>query len=176
MLRRPRHARGAEIRPRGRTQNENSRAARPASPQTLTSRPVGCNRSELTPGIGRLDSDIMPKPNSANGSKLVSALAILAFSMCVAVTGWTARELVQLRTNVAGSIATIEARDRFTPADGLEVWKRIGQLEVAAAGWQPPVWLASRLDALDTKVDRLATTVSRLASAKQPLDAPHRSP
>lgn len=103
--------------------------------------------------------------------RLGNALAVLAFTMCVGLTGWTARGLVRVRTDVA-----VITENRFTSDDGLLVWQKLGELETAAARPEdPPTWLVNRLDRIENRLDDLIETVSRLPSGRT-LDGPRDFP
>ena len=55
---------------------------------------------------------------------------------------------------VSSRVASIEA-NRFTVANGLELWKEIANIKERLAAGEPPKWLKDQLDQINQRLQRI---------------------
>ncbi len=84
-------------------------------------------------------------PRSKTGIVLNVAMAMIATG-CIGISTFASTQVVNNRER----LAAIEA-SRFSSEDGLDVWKKIAELQ----GQPPAAWLIDRIDRIEAKLDQL---------------------
>lgn len=95
---------------------------------------------------------------SPNGKVLALQIAFAVISSAaLGLSGWMLQDVVEMHSQLA------EVRgNRFTSADGLQVWKEIARLENRISSIPteiPPAWVVKRMDRMDKRLERLEARV-----------------
>lgn len=88
----------------------------------------------------------------------------------VPITATATGAVIGVTYNNANRLTAIEA-NRFTAADGLEVWKEIAKIreEMATIPREnPPAWFVARMDCLETQIRDLSKVVNQHIGMHQP--------
>lgn len=87
-------------------------------------------------------------------SKTMNSIFGAIMALLVAIQTWEVKEIVDIEAKIG-----LMQGNKFTSADGLEVWKEISVIKSSLAqlpNQYPPKWFIDRVDKMDKKLDDLA--------------------
>ena len=99
-------------------------------------------------------------------NKLITAGFGLILTVTLILMGWTFQKASaneDLMTAVKLDVARIQA-NRFTAANGLDVWKEIAAIKESMATIPrevPPAWFVLRIDKLEERLERIERAINK---------------